>query len=56
MFDQDQGQPSDPCKMIGGRRAMAQSVRRQRINAYIPKWGRGKCGWRADGERTSQAT
>jgi len=55
MSDQDQGQPIDPSKMIGGRRAMTQSHRREKKNADIPKKERGK-GRRGDGSRTSQAT
>jgi len=51
----DQGQPIDPSMMIGGRRAMTQSNRKEkeRQNAHIPKRGRGR---RGDGSRASQAT
>lgn len=35
---------------------MTQSARKNRQNSDIPKRGRGKGGWRADGEGTSQAT
>jgi len=54
MSDQDQGPPIDPSKMIGGRRAMTHSHRRERQNAHIPKRGRGK--GRADGSGTSHAS
>ena len=42
----DQGQPIDPSKMIGGRRAQTQSYRKEkeRRNAHIPKRGRGRRG------------
>ena len=56
MSDQDEGPPIDPSKMIGGRRAMTQSHRRERQSGHIPKRGRGKGGRRADGEGSSQAT
>jgi len=49
----DQGQPTDPSKMIGGRRAMTQSHRKERQSGHIPKRGRGR---RGDGSGTSQAT
>ena len=48
MADQE---PIDPSKMIGGRRAMTQSHRRERQRGHIPKRGRGR---RADGSGTSQ--
>lgn len=51
MSDQQQGQPIDPSKMNGGRRAMKQSHRRERQSGDR---GRGK--GRADGSGTSQAT
>jgi len=41
--------------MIGGRRVMTQSHRRERKNAHIPESGRGK-GRRENGSGTSQAT
>ncbi|XP_039690598.1 protein MAIN-LIKE 1-like [Medicago truncatula] len=50
MADQD---PIDPSKMIGGRRAMTQSHRRERQGGHIPKRGRGR---RGDGSGSSQAT
>jgi len=50
----DQGQPIDPSKMIGGRRAMTQSYQKERQSGHIPKRGRGQ--WRSDGSGTSQAT
>jgi len=53
MSDQDQGPTIDPSKMIGGRRAMTQSHRRERQRGHIPKRGRGKGGRRADGEGSS---
>ncbi|KEH21109.1 transmembrane protein, putative [Medicago truncatula] len=50
MADQD---PIDPSKMIGGRRAMTQSHRRERQSGHIPKRGRGR---RGDSSGSSQAT
>jgi len=49
----DKGQPIDPSKMIGGRRAMTQSHQKEtkRQNAHIPKRGRGR---RGDGSGTYQ--
>jgi len=47
----NQGPPIDPSKMIGGRRAMTQSHRKERQDGHIPKRGRG---WRGDGSGTSQ--
>jgi hypothetical protein len=46
MSDQDQRQPIDPSKMIGGRRAMTQSHRKEkeRKNAHILKRERGRRG------------
>jgi len=35
--DPDQGQPIDPSRLISGRLAMTNSVRRARQNAHIPK-------------------
>lgn len=54
MSDQHQGQPINQSKMIGGRCAITQSVRRERHSGYIPK--RGRCEGRSDGSGTSQAT
>lgn len=48
MADQDL---IDPSKMIGGRRAMTQSHRRERKSGHIPKRGRGR---RGDGSWSSQ--
>jgi hypothetical protein len=42
MFDEEQGQPIDPSRMICGRLAVTSSGRRARQNAHIPKRGRGK--------------
>ena len=50
----DQGQPIDPSKMIGGRRAMTQSHRKERQSGHIPERGRDK--GRSDGSETFQAT
>jgi len=50
----DQGQPIYPSKMIGGRRAMTQSRRKDRQSGHISKRGRGK--GRSDGSGASQAT
>jgi len=50
MSEQD---PIDPSKMIGGRRAMTQSHRKERQRGHIPKRGRGR---RVDGSGTSQAS
>jgi len=50
----DQGQPIDPSKMIGGRRAMTQSHWKERQSKHILKRGRGK--GRSDGSGTSQAS
>ena len=44
--------PIDPSKMIGGRRAMTQSHRKERQRGHIPKRGRGRRG--GGGSRTSQ--
>jgi len=51
----DQGQPIDPSKMIGGRRAMTQSHQKEkeRQNTHIPNRGRGR---RGNGSGTSQAS
>jgi len=46
----DQGQRIDPSKMIGGRRALTQSHRKERQSGHIPKRGRGRKG---DGSETS---
>jgi len=48
----DQGQPIDPSRMIGGRRAMTQSRRKEKERQNA-KRGRGR---RGDGSETSQAT
>ena len=50
MSEQD---PIDPSKMIGGRRAMTQSHRKERQREQIPKRRRGR---RVDGSGTSQAS
>ncbi|XP_039687058.1 protein MAIN-LIKE 1-like [Medicago truncatula] len=54
MADQD---PIDPSKMIGGRRAMTQSHRRERQSGHIPKRGKGRRGDGSGSEQeASQAT
>ena len=48
--------PIDPSKMIGGRRAMTQSHRKERERGHIPKRGKGRGKGRADGSGTSHAS
>jgi len=55
MSDQEHGQQIASSRLISGRIVVTGSVRRARVNAHIPKRGRGK-GQRAVGEGSSQAT
>jgi len=44
MYDQHQGQSIDQSKMIGGRRAMTQSHRRERQSGQV-RWFRDFSGY-----------
>jgi len=55
MSHPEQGRHIDPSRLIYGRLAMTNSVRRARQNTHISKSGRGK-GRMRDGSESSQAT